>query len=197
MAFSAKQVRALRRKPDHRHVRTRQAHDGRQFSYLEGWYAISEANRIFGFDGWSRETLESRCVRRRAQPLSARAMAPEKVGVCHLARCMTLPLKPPRPMPPSGRWPLLVGRSGLSSIGAADPYQLRSPSPHYHPLPGMKGGMCSIMMRKQHRSPTRGSQPVLLLASIRMTPPLFHGPRASMAGGRIWSPVTGRKYGAV
>jgi hypothetical protein len=62
MPFSAKQVRALRRKPDHRHVRTRQAHDGRQFSYLEGWYAISEANRIFGFDGWSRETVESRCV---------------------------------------------------------------------------------------------------------------------------------------
>jgi hypothetical protein len=31
-------------------------------SYLEGWYAISEANRIFGFDGWSRETLETRCV---------------------------------------------------------------------------------------------------------------------------------------
>jgi hypothetical protein len=62
MTFSAKQVRALRRKPDHRHVRTRQAHDGRQFSYLEGWYAISEANRIFGFDGWSRETIESRCV---------------------------------------------------------------------------------------------------------------------------------------
>src|SRR3974390_1584360 len=62
MGFSVKQVRALRRKPDHRHVRTRHAHDGRQFSYLEGWYAISEANRIFGFDGWSRETLESRCV---------------------------------------------------------------------------------------------------------------------------------------
>src|SRR3974390_1624965 len=62
MAFSVKQVRALKRKPDHRHVRTRQAHDGRQFSYLEGWYAISEANRIFGFDGWSRETVESRCV---------------------------------------------------------------------------------------------------------------------------------------
>ena len=26
-----------------------------------GW-AISEANRIFGFDGWSRETIESKCV---------------------------------------------------------------------------------------------------------------------------------------
>src|SRR6516162_2757280 len=61
MAFSAKQVRALKRKPDHRHVRTRKA-NGRELSYLEGWYAISEANRIFGFDGWSRETLESKCV---------------------------------------------------------------------------------------------------------------------------------------
>src|SRR6516162_3858458 len=62
MGFSTKQVRALKRKPDHRHVRTRHAHDGRELSYLEGWYAISEANRIFGFDGWSRETVDSRCV---------------------------------------------------------------------------------------------------------------------------------------
>src|SRR3974390_3604561 len=62
MSFSAKQVRALKRKPDHRHVRTRRDHHGRELSYLEGWYAISEANRIFGFDGWSRETVESRCA---------------------------------------------------------------------------------------------------------------------------------------
>jgi hypothetical protein len=61
MAFSAKQVRALKRNPDHRHVRTRRA-NGRELTYLEGWYAISEANRIFGFDGWSRETVESKCV---------------------------------------------------------------------------------------------------------------------------------------
>ena len=52
---------ALRRNLDTRVVRTREA-NGRQISYLEGWYVISEANRIFGFDGWSRETLESRCV---------------------------------------------------------------------------------------------------------------------------------------
>jgi Rad52/22 family double-strand break repair protein len=61
MAFSVNQVRALRRQPDHRHVRTREI-NGRELSYLEGWYSISEANRIFGFDGWSRETVESRCV---------------------------------------------------------------------------------------------------------------------------------------
>jgi len=61
MAFSAKQVQALRRHPDHRNIRTREA-NGRELSYLEGWYAISEANRIFGFDAWSRETTESKCV---------------------------------------------------------------------------------------------------------------------------------------
>jgi len=61
MSFSAKQVKALRRNLDRRYVRTREA-NGRGLSYIEGWYAISEANRIFGFDGWSRETVEVRCV---------------------------------------------------------------------------------------------------------------------------------------
>lgn len=35
---------------------------GRDVSYLEGWKAIEEANRIFGFDGWTRETIEIKCV---------------------------------------------------------------------------------------------------------------------------------------
>jgi hypothetical protein len=61
MSFSAEQVKALRRNLDQRYVRTREA-NGRELSYIEGWYAISEANRIFGFDGWNRETIESRCV---------------------------------------------------------------------------------------------------------------------------------------
>ena len=61
MGFSAKQLQALKRQPSRRHIRTREAH-GRELTYLEGWYAISEANRIFGFDGWSRETIESKCV---------------------------------------------------------------------------------------------------------------------------------------
>jgi Rad52/22 family double-strand break repair protein len=61
MGFSAKQVQALRRSLNSRHVRTREA-NGRELSYIEGWYAISEANRIFGFDSWDRETVESRCV---------------------------------------------------------------------------------------------------------------------------------------
>ena len=52
MGFSAKQVQALRRNPTSRHIRTREV-NGSDLSYLEGWFAISEANRIFGFDGWS------------------------------------------------------------------------------------------------------------------------------------------------
>lgn len=61
MSFSTRQTSALRRNLDHRYVRTREAH-GRQLYYIEGWYAISEANRIFGFDGWGRESVESKCV---------------------------------------------------------------------------------------------------------------------------------------
>jgi hypothetical protein len=61
MGFSGKQIAALRRNVDTRHIRVRQS-NGRELSYLEGWYVISQANRIFGFDGWSRETLESKCV---------------------------------------------------------------------------------------------------------------------------------------
>lgn len=33
---------------------------GRKLSYIEAWHAIAEANRIFGFDAWSRETVEMR-----------------------------------------------------------------------------------------------------------------------------------------
>ena len=61
MGFSAKQSQALRRELSPRHVRHRVS-NGRELSYIEGWHAIAEANRIFGLDGWDRETLDSRCA---------------------------------------------------------------------------------------------------------------------------------------
>lgn len=61
MGFSAKQLQALRRDLNPSSVRKREV-NGRDLSYIEGWFAISEANRIFGFDAWSRETTESKCV---------------------------------------------------------------------------------------------------------------------------------------
>jgi recombination DNA repair RAD52 pathway protein len=80
MGLSAKQVQALRRKLGHRHIRTREA-NGRELSYIEGWYAISEANRIFGFDGWNRETIESRCVLARENRGSFLAVYVAKVRI--------------------------------------------------------------------------------------------------------------------
>jgi hypothetical protein len=62
MGFSASQLRALRRDVDQRNLRSRQIESGRVLTYIEGWHSIAEANRIFGFDGWDRETVESRCV---------------------------------------------------------------------------------------------------------------------------------------
>ena len=61
MAFEIQQVRKLRAKLKPRNVRTRQS-DGATLHYIEGWHVIAEANRIFGFDGWDRETVDTRCV---------------------------------------------------------------------------------------------------------------------------------------
>lgn len=46
---------------DRKNVRQR-AQSGRQLSYIESWHAIAEANRILGFDGWTSETVEIKCV---------------------------------------------------------------------------------------------------------------------------------------
>ena len=80
MGFSEKQVQALRRSLNSRYIRTR-AMNGRELSYIEGWYAISEANRIFGFDAWSRETTDSRCVLTRENRGSFLAIYVAKVRI--------------------------------------------------------------------------------------------------------------------
>jgi len=80
MAFSAKQLQALRRNLNSRHICTRTVSD-RELSYIEGWYAISEANRIFGFDAWNRETVESRCVLARENRGSFLAVYVAKVRI--------------------------------------------------------------------------------------------------------------------
>ena len=61
MGFAEEQIRQLGSKLLERHVRTREER-GLTLSYIEGWHAIAEANRIFGFDGWDRETLAAECV---------------------------------------------------------------------------------------------------------------------------------------
>jgi len=52
---------------------------GRSLSYVEAWHAIAEANRIFGFSQWDRETVEMRLVQE-ADTIIGRGKQYEKPG---------------------------------------------------------------------------------------------------------------------
>ncbi|MFN0263107.1 Rad52/Rad22 family DNA repair protein [Tepidamorphus sp. 3E244] len=60
--FTDKQLRQLNRRPPKAAIRTRKVR-GKDLAYLEGHYAISLANKIFGSGSWSRETIEANCIR--------------------------------------------------------------------------------------------------------------------------------------
>lgn len=57
MAFTDDQIKALEAPLNRGNVKAR-TQAGRELSYIEGWHAIKEANRIFGFAEWDRETTE-------------------------------------------------------------------------------------------------------------------------------------------
>lgn len=56
------QIKQLEAKLDSKCIKSREK-GGAKLSYIEGWHAIAEANRIFGYDNWDRETvlLEKTC----------------------------------------------------------------------------------------------------------------------------------------
>lgn len=70
MKFSDDQVKQLAAPLSTSAVKDR-TQGGRKVSYIEGWHAIAEANRIFGFDAWTRETDEIRCVSERERQLGS------------------------------------------------------------------------------------------------------------------------------
>ncbi len=81
--FSPEQLAALAAPLDRAKVRQRE--QGRsKVHYLEGWQVIVEANRIFGFDGWQRQTLAVRCVNQ-SERLIGREQRPGW-GVTYTAR---------------------------------------------------------------------------------------------------------------
>jgi DNA recombination protein Rad52 len=81
--FSPDQITALSAPLDRAKVKQRE--QGRaKVSYLEGWQAIAEANRIFGFDGWQRETIAVQCVAERERTLGSSNRA--GWGVTYTAR---------------------------------------------------------------------------------------------------------------
>lgn len=68
MPFTSEQVAALSANLDGSRVKSRKQ-GGRDVNYIEGWHAIAEANRIFGFDAWCRETVDIRCVAERERTI--------------------------------------------------------------------------------------------------------------------------------
>jgi hypothetical protein len=83
MTFADEQVRKLKRKPRAKDVKERTA-DGKTLHYIEGWYAIDQANKIFGYDAWDRRTLHSACVHSRH--VGARFVASYITRVCITVR---------------------------------------------------------------------------------------------------------------
>ncbi len=81
--LSPEQAAALAAPLNRANVQTR-SQAGRSLNYLEGWVSIREANRIFGFDGWQRETIELRCVSESQRPIG-REQKPGW-GVTYIAR---------------------------------------------------------------------------------------------------------------
>jgi DNA recombination protein Rad52 len=77
MAFAPTQLRLLKRQLSPKWIKQRES-NGQTLSYIEGWHAVSEANRVFGFDGWDRETTASQCVW--AKPVGT------KYGAAYLTR---------------------------------------------------------------------------------------------------------------
>jgi len=68
--FSDDTKAALAAKLSPSSVKSRQQ-GGSKVSYIEGWHAIAEANRIFGFDNWTRETLDIKCVSEKEREIGA------------------------------------------------------------------------------------------------------------------------------
>ena len=62
MAFTKEQVELLKEPIDLKNVAERKTGWDKKVPFVESWHVIDEANRIFGFDGWSSETLETTCV---------------------------------------------------------------------------------------------------------------------------------------
>jgi len=68
--FTAAQIEELQKPLAKEVVKTR-SQSGRELAYIEGWWAIREANRIFGFGCWHQEIVDIKCVSERERTIGA------------------------------------------------------------------------------------------------------------------------------
>lgn len=72
-------IEELKKPLDRKRVESRSQGYG-QVSYIQGWWAISEANRIFGFDSWTRKTVYCKEVCRYEVEVGKQKLPGWKVG---------------------------------------------------------------------------------------------------------------------
>ena len=83
MEFTKEQVELLNEPILAQNVKEREAGWGGKdntLAYVEGYHVIEEANRIFGFGGWSSETIETTCVQNEPRAVSYIAKVRITVG---------------------------------------------------------------------------------------------------------------------
>lgn len=83
--LNPEQIKQLEAKLDPKNIKTRQL-GGKEMSYIEGWHAISEANKIFGFDKWNRETTEIKMVSERQRTIGKDQYQKDGWGVTYIAK---------------------------------------------------------------------------------------------------------------
>ncbi|MFA7637809.1 MAG: Rad52/Rad22 family DNA repair protein [Parvibaculum sp.] len=81
MTLTQKQKKDLDTPPPADAIKTREE-GGQSLAYLEGWYVIREANRIFGHEHWDRITLTAQCVWQGKQDGRAACTYTARVRIC-------------------------------------------------------------------------------------------------------------------
>jgi DNA recombination protein Rad52 len=77
-------IEALKAPLDKRHVMSRVQGNAPVY-YITAWHAIAEANRIFGFDGWTREAVSTVCVSERERKIGKGQWEKDGWGVTYTA----------------------------------------------------------------------------------------------------------------
>ena len=86
MNFTEKQIQQLSEPILAKNVKERDGNRAGTFqlAYVEGWHVIDEANRIFGYGGWSSETIETSMVN--AEPDNVTYIAKVRITVGDVVR---------------------------------------------------------------------------------------------------------------
>ena len=178
MGFSAKQVQTLRRKLDHRHVRTARPTDASSLISRDGTPSQKPTGSLASMAGTGNRRISLRACARKSRFLPRCLYCPgtdtvqaggttiiregHGSGEGHTprpVRCTIPRSRPQKPMPPNGRWRLSDDRSGLSSIArkgthrcSGRPFAPATASPPTQPRLGLHPDDMTPIPRPSHYS---------------------------------------------